>query len=523
MFTNKKSLTALSVLSALALTACSTDDDNNTPAPPPPVVEVVVPPEAPVALDAVVYGNVVDSEDVAVLPSTIAFYEAGVVSENIVDVDGNVIVALDSEDGGFVFQVKEGVDLDQVTAVVTSENYVSKAFVIDLSELSAGNVAVELGLTSADTEGLVVADPVEATITEDGTSTTPIEVNVDNGDGATSNVVIPANTVLQDANGDPVTGTVSVKVTTAKPGTAAAAAIVPQGLNSADSTTVVTPVGVASVEMVNADGVKVKKFSSPINVDMAVRTDSAATLGLSSQNEETGVWAAESQDVTVSGDVGSFTTDHLTFFAATTSSAVCATPVRFLFSGDTSAIPMPSGLNVRISSSDTDFTLPGVKGNLTVPAPLVSFFGISDTAETRIRVRDIEGNVWYDSVSEVAICGDVNVSLSAPEVTYQSETLSIAAVCSNDEDVSVGASGALVKYSRNGKGIKVAKGDGTGNYALNNMVDGETYNVTVKYKGSLSSIANAAFTVTADGIDETRTESIECPTTTGGTGGTGGN
>ncbi len=522
MFTNKKSLLALSVVSALALSGCGTDDDNNKPAPPvePPVV-VVVPPEAPVALSAVVYGNVVDAEDVAALPSTITFFEAGVASENIVDVDGNVTATIDSEDGGFVFQIKDGADIDQITAVVTSENYVSKAFVVDLSALSDGDVSVELGLTSADTDGLIVADPVEATISEDGTSATAIEVDVDNNDGATSKVVIPANTVLQDANGNPVTGTVSVKVTTAKPGSAAAAAIVPQGLNSADSTTVLTPVGVTSVEMVNADGVKVKKFSSPINIDMAVRSGAAATLGLSSQNEATGVWSAESETVAVSADVGSFTTNHLTFFAATTSSAVCATPIRFLFSGDT--IPNPAGLNLRLSSSDVDYTFPGVKSNLNVPAPLVSLIGVSDTAKTRIRVRDIEGNVWFDSTSEVAICGDVNVALTAPAVTYQSETFGITAECSNGDGESVGASGALVKYSRNGKGIKVAKGDGAGNYALTNMVDGETYNVTVKYKGSLKAIGTKAYTVTADGVDESQTESLICDTTTGSTGSTGGN
>lgn len=522
MFTNKKSLLALSVASAFALTGCFSDDDGNdyTPPGPGPDPEVVVPPEAPAQLSAVVYGNVVDSEDAAALPSTIAFYEAGVASENIVDVDGNVTATLDSEDGGFVFQVKDGVELDQVTAVVTSENYVSKAFVVDLSGIDAGDVSVELGLTSTDTDGLAVADPVEATIGEDGTSDTAIEIPVDNGDGATSNITIPANTVLQDANGDPVTGTVTVKVTTAKPGTTAAASITPEGLNSADSTTILTPAGVTSVEMVNADGVKIKKFSSPIDVDMAVKAGSPATLGLSSQNEDTGIWSPEDQDVTVVDNVGSFTTNHLTFFAATTSSAACATPIRFLFTGDT--IPAADGLKLRINSADFDRTVT-VKENFTISGTLASLFGISDSAEARVRVRDTEGNLWFDSASEVAICGDVNVALDAPDITYQSESLAITAVCSNDDSVSVGASGALVKYSRNGKGIKVAKGDGAGNYALNDMQDGETYNVTVKYKGSLATIADASFTVTADGTDEERSESLVCATSTGGTGGTGGN
>ena len=523
MFTNKKSLLALSVASAFTLTGCFSDDDGNTvtpPPPPPPVV--VVPPEAPAEIGAVISASVIDLEDTAALPSKIAFFEAGAPSENIVDIDGNVTATIDSEDGGFIFQIKDGVDLEQVTIVVTAEDYVSKAFVVDLSGIDDGDVSVELGLTSATADGIAVSTPVEATIGADGTSDTDIVVAIDDNDGATSNVTIPANTVLKDANGNIVTGAFSVKVTTAKPGTNAAATIVPQGLSSADSTTVLTPAGVTSVEMVNSDGVKVKQFSSPINVDMAVKAGSPATLGLSSQNEDTGVWSPEAQGVTVTGNVGSFSTNHLTFFAATTSSPVCSTPVRFLLAGD----PIPSagaGLNLRVSSSDFDNTLPGVKGNYTIPAALVSLIGISDTAQARIRLRDVEGNLWADTTSEVALCGDVNLTLVAPAVTYQSETLAITAACSNDSTVSVGASGALVKYSRNGKVPRKAKGDGTGNYSLINMVDGETYNVTVKYKGSLSSIADAAFEITADGTDKTRSESLVCPTSTGGTGGTGGN
>ena len=523
MFTNKKSLLALSIASAFALTGCFSDDDSNNFVPPEPVPEEVVPPEAPVSLSPVVYGNVVDVDDATVLPSTISFFENGVLSENIVDVDGNVTATVDSEDGSFVFQLADGADIDSITAVVTAEDYLSKAFVIDLSDVESGDVSVELGLTSEATEGVAISTPVEATIGEDGTSTTPIEVPVDNDDGAKSKVTVPAGTVLQDANGDPVTGTIFVTVVTAKPGSNAAAAIVPQGLNSADSTTVLTPAGVTSVEMVTADGVKVKRFSSPIDVEMAVKAGSPATLDLSSQNEDTGLWSAEDNDVTVAADVGSFTTDHLTFFAATTSSPVCSTPIRFLFDG----APFPASfLNVRISSSDFDNTFP-VMGNFTIPSFWVSLFGISDTATARVRVRDLEGTLWYDSAVEAPVCGDVDVTLLAPEVTYVNETLSLTAVCSNDQSKTVGASGALVKYNRAGKGKRKAKGNGDGTYNIDDMIQGETYTVEVKYKGALSEIGTQTYSITASADDAitSQSESIECETrpATGGTGGTGGN
>lgn len=522
MFTNKKSLLALSVASAFALTGCFSDDDGNkvTPPPPPPPV-VVVPPETPVELSAVVYGNVVDAEDAAALPSTITFYEDGVASENIVDVDGNVTATVDSEDGSFVFQLKDGADIDEVTAVVTSESYVSKAFVLDLTDFGSEDLSLQLGLTSEDKVAVFTSEPVELT---SGSSATEIKVPVTSTDGASSEVTIPANTVLQDANGDPVTGSVTVKLTTAKPGTAALAAIIPEGFNADSTSTIRIPSGATSIEMVNADGVKVKSFSSPINANMAVKAGTTGQLALSSQNEETGKWTQETEKVTVASDVGSFTTSHLTFFVGSSSAAVCGSPITFNFSGD--AMPN-SGLRLNIISDDVNTTTTVKGSSYTISQAKLSKNGVSADATAIVQLTDVEGNVWYDSDNELALCtegvGQTIAPTLANPVTYSSETLEIRAVCSNDSTVSIGASGALVKYSRSGKGVKVAKGNGEGSYALNNMQNGETYNVTVKYRGSLSSIPAAAFTITADGTNETRSESLVCPTSTGGTGGTGGN
>lgn len=524
MFTNKKSLLALSIASVFALSGCFSDDDGNDYAPPGPGPdpEVVVPPEAPVEIGAVVYGNIVDVEDSATLPSTVTFYEAGVASENIVDVDGNVTATVESEDGSFVFQLKDGADIDEVTAVVTSEGYVSKSFIFDLTEFGSDDISLTLGLTSEDNVAVFTSEPVALT---GGSSATEIKVPVTGADGASSEVTIPANTVLQDANGDPVTGSVTVKLTTAKPGSTSFAAIIPEGLNEPNATTVLKPAGVTSVEMLNADGVKVKQFSSPINVNMAVKTGTAGPLALSSNDEDTGKWTPETEQVTVASDVGSFTTSHLTLFAGSVSAPVCGSPITFNFDGD--AIPTPSGLSLNLLSTDGSKSY-NVKGNnFTISQGKISRAGISNESTAVVQLTDVEGNVWFESDDEVALCtagvGQAVAATLVNPVVPVSETLSITAVCSNDDSVSIGASGALVKYKLGNKGSKVAKGDGAGNYALNNMVSGEDYTVTVKYKKSLSSIADASFTITADGTDEERSESLVCPTSTGGTGGTGGN
>ena len=66
-----------------------------------------MPPEAPIALGAVVNGNVVDAAT-DVVASTIMFYENGAPSTNLVDLDGNKLTSLESDDGSFTFQLLKG-------------------------------------------------------------------------------------------------------------------------------------------------------------------------------------------------------------------------------------------------------------------------------------------------------------------------------------------------------------------------------------------------------------------------------
>ncbi|MBE0349654.1 hypothetical protein [Pseudoalteromonas lipolytica] len=524
MLTNKKTLLALSVASVFALSGCSSDDDKNKPDPIDPPVEVVVPPEAPIALGAVVNGNVVDAASTDVVASTIMFYENGAPSTNLVDLDGNKLTSLESDDGSFTFQLAEGSEATSVTAVVMADEYIQKTFTIDLSDLSEGDVQVELALVSENTEG-VAKKNVDATVSG-GSSADPITSGVADGK-ATAAVTVPANTTLLDAKGDPITGEkVTLKVTAADTSSSAGAAITPEGLNSEDAETVYTPVGVASVEMVDENGTKIKKFSQPITVSMAIPADKGFTTGdeltLVSQNEDTGVWTTETQKVEVKDLIAdgsfynaSFMTDHLTFFSAVKGSSYCAAGIRVLFSGD--EVPA-SGLFFRVASSDGAGTLFARGGTSTLNARYVS--GVYDGATARVTVRDVEGNTWYDSVDEVSVCGDVNVSLSAPaDVEYVSETLSLTAQCSNDSTATTAASGALVKYSLSGKSKKVARpGETAGTYTLDNLVSGQEYTVTVKYKDTLKSIGDKTYTITADGTDESQTEQLTCDTSTGVTG-----
>ncbi|WP_339141607.1 hypothetical protein [Pseudoalteromonas galatheae] len=498
MIANKKSLLALSVASALTLSGCFSDDDNNVTIPPPePTDPVVVAPEAPDALSLVVSGSVVDKDSTNIVPAKIAFLENGEASENIVNTKGEVTATVETgAAGNFVFTVKEGAELSQITAVVTADGYFSKSFNIDLTtEEDVAEVAVQLALVSKNTDSTV--EEVVETEVEGGVVDAAITATAAKGK-AGADVVIPAGVVLRDANGEAITGTkVSLNVGSADPTSSAAGAVLPEGLNADSAATLAAPVGVANVTMTDENGVKIKKFSNPISISISIPKDTVLAsegravetgdvLGLSSHNEDTGVWTKETNnEVTVGAlnDAGtaykaSFMTDHLTFFTATDEVAVCNNDVSVNITGDVPA----GGLFVDVQSSDinaTKFIASGATSKVIYTAENAGKNNVSADATARIVLRDAEGTVWFDSENEVAVCGEaVAVTLEAPAVEYTTASFDLTGVCSNDESVSVPVQNSVVTYRRADKATYLAA-NAEGTYSLNNLVVGETYTVSI--------------------------------------------
>ncbi|NUZ10650.1 hypothetical protein HUZ36_07655 [Pseudoalteromonas sp. McH1-7] len=528
MISNKKSVLALSVASALVLSGCFSDDDDNVVVPPPePTDPVVVPPESSDPLALVISANVVDRASNDIVPSTIRFLEGGAVSSNIVDVDGNAITSLSDEEGAFIFTKKEGAELSEVTIRVSAEGYFSKDFTVAL-ETSGDSTAVNTLLPIVAKTGDDVSDTtVEASVGTDGTTTSEIVAETTGKAGASAK--IPSGVVLQDADGTAISGAVSLNVSGADSNSSAAALVLPAGLNTGnDSGNVLQAIGVSNVVMTAANGKKVKKFSSPITVSMSipagkkvngVEVKTGDMLNLRSHNEDTGVWSAEEQMVTVGAlneatntYNGTFQTDHLTFFAVTRNEPRCDAGVIINTSG---ALVPSSGLLVTLQSSDMG-ELFGITqdGNTTLlTGPQSSRVNVSSTATASIRVFDFSGNTWFQSNGEIPVCGTFDTPLTNP-VTLVSENVAITATCTNDSTVSTPVPAAVVRYARGNSSRRVATNGGSGTYTLSDMVQGQTYTVSVKPR-----IANATgpvtATITADGTAETINVPVTCSVVTG--------
>lgn len=529
MFTNKKSLLALSIASAFALTGCFSDDDSNeyTPPGPGPDPEVVVTPETPAELNFIVSVAVVNSDSDAIADATVRFMEKGVPSTNIVDVDGNAVqTATTTEDGGFIVTLKSGSELSSVTAVVSAEGFVTKSFKVDLSnedELSV--LPAQFQLTSTDTDGLASVATASTAISG---STTTAEVKADaTASGASlATATLPTGITLQNAAGEAVTGdSISLSVVGTNPTSSTKASVIPEGLNDDNTSgSVLVPVSVADVNLTVND-TKVKKFAGDtLKVTLAAPTDLAAgeTLTVKSFDEETGLWSADDFAVTQGAGTVSFDTDHLTWFSVNRNANTCTDG----FSVNVASGTIPAGgLFVLADSSDAyafNFIRGGATSKTVVSAAVASSFGVYDGATARVRLFDREGGTWFDSQTEVGVCGTVDVTPVAP-FTLVNKELTLTGTCSNDTDVAVNVTNSTVKFKRAGKAARAAIKDANGNFQLTNLREGENYDVTVNFRGLPLEGANT-FTIEGANADAlTQAFQFTCPTSTGGTGGTGGN
>ena len=529
MFTNKKSLLALSIASAFALTGCFSDNDGNDYAPPGPGPdpEVVVPPETPVALTFVVSGAVVDSEANVIDDATVKFLEGGALSTNIVDVEGNAAQTINTaEEGGFIVTLKNGSTTTNVTAVVSAAGYSTKAFNLDLSNEDDFDVlTAQFALTSLEADGL--ASKTETSTAISG-STTTAAISADatpTGGTSLATATLPNGISLEDAAGQPVTGdSVSLSVLGTNPALPTKGVVIPEGLNGNNtSTNVAVPVAAADINLLVGE-TAVKKFTGDtLNVTLAAPTDLAAgeTLGVSSFNEDTGEWMQDSFAVTQGTGTVSFDTDHLTWFVVTRSSAVCTDDVAANVTGTVPA----GGLLYTATSADLLLAgnLPsGVSTRTFIKADKAARRGVPAVANARVRLFDREGGIWYDSQTPVNVCGTTDVTVTAP-YTFVNKELTLSGACANDSTVAVDVSNSTVRYRRAGKGIKTALKDADGNFQLTNLREGENYEVTVNFRG-LPLDGDNTFTIEGANADALSQEfQFTCPTSTGGTGGTGGN
>jgi hypothetical protein len=562
---NSKSLAlaGLIVVSLLAIGGCS---DTHYTVPDETPVVFIAPPDMPEPLSVIISGSVLDKSTGNVIDSaTVSFFEGANVADSILDIYGNAITSVSLTNGSFQVTTKD--DITSFTMVVTADGYFDNALDVGL-ELDAETVVAQVSLIAKEAEGVSVveveAPVVAATVAQEVSVTTEEQPGETDTTVGSAEVVIPAAVQLQDAQGNPVSGS-TLKVEVAyiesqevEAGEAAEeatsiAAIIPEGLNDdAVSSEVLVPIGVAEINMTDENGTEIKQFSDSSNNDAfititvnlpedtdvpsagrTVQTGDQFTVR--SYDEETRLWSTEDNAVVgalVNGVYpASLQVNHLTLFALTDPVPVCENNVSFEFSGD--AIPA-SSLVMSLQSDDLNqsgvltpedsagavLSATGDKFIALADAPTAgsasNALGLSVNASATVIVKDLSGNVWFNSNQEVALCGEtISVALDNPAVD---ENLTVSLVCTNDTQVTNPFENAVVTYRKDTNSAAVVATEGAaGSYALTGLDPTlSQYLVSVDTRGDAGIQST---TITPDGTDESLQISASCPEVTGtGTG-----
>ncbi|MDG1816872.1 MAG: hypothetical protein P8J70_08380 [Glaciecola sp.] len=520
----KKTQLAFVVATTMGLTGCFGGVDA------PNFPDVVLPPPPATIIDVEVSGNVVDfTTGAAISGATLTFLSEGAatIEPRLLDDDLTRVSELTATNGSFAFGFDQFTDISNVTILVEADGFLSETIVFDINNAADENT-LAFTLVSATAQGVTVTEQTNAVA--GGVVATEVVIEAAATTGA-SKVTIPAGVVLQDEDGNAISGAnvtfqvVAIDSDDAGDDSLSVAELLPAGLQDATSTDVFSPVAATTINFVDSNGNKITRFTSPITVAMNIPASRGVTEGqeltLKSYDEDTGLWTSETNTVTVGAlsngfYPGTFQISHLTTFAAgkVVANDKCATASSVNFTGDAAVNGLIFNMTRSISGR--------VTRTLAADAAQLTFADTQSASETaNITVKDGSGNVW-GSASNAAICGAVNVVLTAPSTL--SETLNVTATCAGDDTVFTADTNAVVTYrAEDATGaFLTAPHIANGNYLLSALEEDATYNVNIN--SGIAGVSDYSVQITADGVDESAPITYDCNTGTGtgGTGGTGG-
>lgn len=519
----KQTKLALALAATIGLGGCFSGVDSIT------YPDVVLPPQPAPVIDVEVTGTVTDAVTGLAIDATLTFLNGGesTLEARLLDDDLTRVSELTATNGAFSFGFDNNTAINTVTILVEVDGYLAQTVTFDIANASATE-ALAFELFSETTAGLAVVEQT-ATVSA-GVVASEVVIAAAATNGA-STVTIPAGVVLQDADGNPISGSnitfqvVAIDSDETSADAVAIDEILPAGFQDATQASVFVPVAATTVNFFDENGNAIKNFSSPITIGMQIPSTRDVTAGdelvLKSYDEETGVWTTETNTVSVGTLMGSyypatFQISHLTTFAAgkqVPTSDLCSIDTTVDFAGDA----VTNGLTLSVARS-----VSGTKNvALTAGQTTAVITGTQSNTETAtVTVKDTQNTVW-GTASGVNACGTVDLTLVAP--VYVQEELNITATCIEDETVFTEDENAVVQYVKTDSGNAAATAAyvSGGNYALTNLVEGSTY--TVNINSGIAGVADYSVVITADGENESAPISYNCgaATGTGGTGGTG--
>ncbi|MEJ5054254.1 hypothetical protein [Sphingobacterium sp. MYb382] len=396
---------------------------------------------------------------------------------------------------------------------VSAPGYVTQLVDVTISDKNDGYFRIRLAKPTTVPEGAAAVTKT-VPINADGSLPISASVVVNNADGPSMTLNIPAGTQFLDANGKVITGgALTIKAVAFDPSDPNATTLFPGGRLQADG--VVMPGGGTSSGTFNAggsttiemviDGVPIRKFSKPIAVGVELSNDFVLSSGAApvgggpiavfSNSPSNPGWRHETQSTIkkVGNDLTvEFSVDHLTTFVVGEFVPSCSPVSEIEFSADwieqgiTHVVSVEAVKNNKVIASRT-FSVS--QTNKTVTLDYLPAEGVT------IVVRRTTGDLGIVVQAPLAACGS-KTSLTLPNpnpVIKPKVTLQLYVRCPNKPEITLTPNFDLY-YRLAGKGAFVLLGEVKEGLLATDLLksDGTKYDFKAVWKGRTKTVENKA-------------------------------
>ncbi|MCL5028424.1 MAG: hypothetical protein M1480_05315 [Bacteroidetes bacterium] len=398
----------------------------------------------------------------------------------------------------------------KVTLVASSNGYVTTSYPIIFQSTGSRSISISMISVSNPPQGTTTSTPTSVPTSNNGTTSSTVNVQTQSSSSTSGNasLSIPSGTTLSDANGNPVTGTLTATVTYSSGQNITSSGAMSSGLSvsfidssKSQSQGYIQPASVASFTITNQNGQVVHQLSQPVQLSLSVpngtinpTTNATIKNGdivpIYSYDETSQAWQFETKSTASGPDANgnftlAFTATHLSNWLAgwiNSGGQVCTQNITLNIVGDFSALMLKlkvSGTTVltqNISSNQTQF----VFNNVTVPK------GLPVTIEAYSLLECPATLVGSVSVSD--LCSQNNITLNVNPGNDRSDiNVDVTAICADRDPV--------LKIKPNGYDIFVRTSCGdvnvgtlnNGKITLKGFILNTTYTFGVIYRGEMYS------------------------------------
>ena len=403
--------------------------------------------------------------------------------------------------GVFSFYVKASTFPVTLTLVSQSEGYITSGKTVDVG-LGSNMFTIEMVKINEPPQSVAV---VEEKITTDTNGEIQNSITIETPKkSATSGktiVEIPAQTIIRDENGSPLTGNINTVVTYHDNLDEEALSTFPGGFSVDENTQgeaqqgILVSGGFTAVEMTDDEGKKAENFSKPVSVTMEIPASTlnpdtktsiqnGDTIPVWSYDDETGKWSFETKTV-ISGPLsnGNFEATmlvtHLSYWNLDWLEFTCEYSDIILQGGE--------GYNLRLVS-----TMPNGGYIRDFYTNGESTLHLTRFGESTIKVYYGDSKVGSITPSSIICRGTVTVPINIPsELKPMPVTVIVYNQCNENRSVSKEAQGNIVEYFDSSDMLVASKMTDTDGYSAITLPDG-TYRMTTH--GRLAGDTTITFT-----------------------------